>query len=156
MPRTAKVFMTNRSQAVRLPKEYQFETDEVFIRKVGDDVILRRFAELSGGRDAHIVVIPTASELRDTGRRYAKLFEGLRARKVSVLPFETRRECEDKESLEELERATGVFLTGGNQLRLSTTRARAAAWSSSHPVWGSRTASSWTSTSASATGSAGS
>jgi antitoxin VapB len=40
MPRTAKVFMTNRSQAVRLPKEYQFETDEVFIRKEGEDVIL--------------------------------------------------------------------------------------------------------------------
>ena len=40
MPRTAKVFMTNRSQAVRLPKEYQFPTDEVFIRKEGEDVIL--------------------------------------------------------------------------------------------------------------------
>lgn len=40
MPRTAKVFMTNRSQAVRLPKEYQFDTEEVFIRKVGEDVIL--------------------------------------------------------------------------------------------------------------------
>jgi antitoxin VapB len=40
MPRTAKVFMTNRSQAVRLPKEYQFSTDEVFIRKVGEEVIL--------------------------------------------------------------------------------------------------------------------
>jgi antitoxin VapB len=40
MPRTAKVFMTNRSQAVRLPKEFQFSTDEVFIRKVGEDVIL--------------------------------------------------------------------------------------------------------------------
>ena len=40
MSRTAKVFMTNRSQAVRLPKEYQFETDEVFIRKEGEDVIL--------------------------------------------------------------------------------------------------------------------
>jgi len=40
MSRTAKVFMTNRSQAVRLPKEYQFSTDEVFIRKVGEDVIL--------------------------------------------------------------------------------------------------------------------
>jgi len=38
--RTAKVFMTNRSQAVRLPKEYQFSTDEVFIRKEGEDVIL--------------------------------------------------------------------------------------------------------------------
>lgn len=40
MSRTAKVFMTNRSQAVRLPKEYQFSTDEVFIRKEGEDVIL--------------------------------------------------------------------------------------------------------------------
>jgi antitoxin VapB len=40
MSRTAKVFMTNRSQAVRLPKDFQFATDEVLIRKVGDDVIL--------------------------------------------------------------------------------------------------------------------
>jgi antitoxin VapB len=40
MPRTAKVFMTNRSQAVRLPKEYQFSTDEVFICRKGQDVIL--------------------------------------------------------------------------------------------------------------------
>jgi antitoxin VapB len=40
MARTAKVFMTNRSQAIRLPKEYQFSTEEVFIRKSGDDVIL--------------------------------------------------------------------------------------------------------------------
>jgi len=40
MPRTARVFMTNRSQAVRLPKEFQFSTDEVFIRKEGEDVIL--------------------------------------------------------------------------------------------------------------------
>jgi len=40
MPRTAKVFMTNRSQAVRLPKEFQFDGGEVFIRKEGEDVIL--------------------------------------------------------------------------------------------------------------------
>jgi antitoxin VapB len=40
MSRTAKVFMTNRSQAVRLPKEFQFATAEVLIRRVGDDVIL--------------------------------------------------------------------------------------------------------------------
>jgi virulence-associated protein VagC len=40
MQRRAKVFMNNRSQAVRLPKEFQFNTDEVFIRKEGEDVIL--------------------------------------------------------------------------------------------------------------------
>jgi antitoxin VapB len=40
MQRTAKIFMNNRSQAVRLPKEFQFATKEVFIRKEGEDVIL--------------------------------------------------------------------------------------------------------------------
>ena len=47
--RTAKVFMTNRSQAVRLPKEYQFSTAEVFIRKEGEDVILSP-GRATGGR----------------------------------------------------------------------------------------------------------
>lgn len=40
MRRTAKVFMSNRSQAVRLPKEFQFDTQEVYIRREGDNVIL--------------------------------------------------------------------------------------------------------------------
>ena len=40
MQRRAKVFLNNRSQAVRLPKEFQFDTDEVFIRKDGENVIL--------------------------------------------------------------------------------------------------------------------
>lgn len=40
MAKTAKIFLTNRSQAVRLPKEFQFDTKEVFIRKEGEEVIL--------------------------------------------------------------------------------------------------------------------
>jgi antitoxin VapB len=40
MRRTAKIFLNNRNQAVRLPKEFQFNTQEVFIRKEGRDVIL--------------------------------------------------------------------------------------------------------------------
>ena len=40
MQRRAKVFRNNRSQAVRLPKEFQFNTGEVFIRKEGEEVIL--------------------------------------------------------------------------------------------------------------------
>jgi len=38
--RTAKIFMNNRSQAVRLPKEFQIASKEVFIRREGDDIIL--------------------------------------------------------------------------------------------------------------------
>jgi antitoxin VapB len=40
MERKAKIFMNNRSQAVRLPKEFQFRTQEVFIRKEGSEVVL--------------------------------------------------------------------------------------------------------------------
>jgi len=40
MRRTAKIFKNNRSQAVRLPKEFQFATSEVFIRRQGEDVVL--------------------------------------------------------------------------------------------------------------------
>ena len=40
MRRTAKIFLNNRNQAVRLPKEFQFNSPEVFIRKEGGDVIL--------------------------------------------------------------------------------------------------------------------
>jgi antitoxin VapB len=40
MQKTARVFMNNRSQAVRLPKEFQFSTTEVYIRRQGDEVIL--------------------------------------------------------------------------------------------------------------------
>lgn len=36
----AKIFWTGRSQAVRLPKEFRFDTDQVRIRKEGDAVIL--------------------------------------------------------------------------------------------------------------------
>lgn len=40
MQRRAKIFMNNRSQAVRLPKDFQFKVQEVFIRKEGSDVVL--------------------------------------------------------------------------------------------------------------------
>ena len=51
--------MTNRSQAVRLPKEFQFETDEVFIRKVGEDVIL---SPRPGDWEAYFESAPIASD----------------------------------------------------------------------------------------------
>jgi antitoxin VapB len=40
MQRKAKLFMNNRSQAVRLPKEFQFKVREVFIHKEGSRVVL--------------------------------------------------------------------------------------------------------------------
>lgn len=82
--------------------------------------ILARFVELSGGGDADIVVIPTASRLKESGARYEELFRGMGASRVDVLDFDTRRDCQEEGRLARLAEASGIFFTGGNQLRLST------------------------------------
>ncbi len=82
--------------------------------------ILQRFVKLAGGREADIVVIPTASQMRATGPRYERIFGELGAARVTSLDFDTRRDCDEPGRLDVLQRATGVFFTGGNQLRLST------------------------------------
>src|ERR1700733_11751827 len=88
--------------------------------KENDRHILVRFLEVSGGADANIVVIPTASRMNETGPRYEKLFTELGAARVAVMDFDTRRDCREPGRLRRLEEATGIFFTGGNQLRLTT------------------------------------
>ncbi|MGY0559315.1 cyanophycinase [Luteimonas sp. A277] len=82
--------------------------------------ILERFVELSGGDQADIVVIPTASRLKETGTRYEELFKAMGVASVEVMDFDTRRDCQEPGRIERLARASGIFFTGGNQLRLST------------------------------------
>jgi cyanophycinase len=88
--------------------------------KENDRHILERFVDASGGADADIVVIPTASRLRETGPRYEKLFREIGAARVTSMDFDTRRDCHESGRLERLGEATGIFFTGGNQLRLTT------------------------------------
>jgi cyanophycinase len=85
-----------------------------------DRHILERFVRVSGGEGADIVVIPTASRMNETGPRYEKLFTDLGAARVTVMDFDTRRDCQEAGRLERLEEASGIFFTGGNQLRLTT------------------------------------
>ncbi len=84
-----------------------------------DSAILQRFVELCGGEQARILVIPTASLRAETGPEYMKLFESFGARSLNM-PVEHREDCFEDKILDKLETATGIFITGGNQLRLST------------------------------------
>lgn len=84
-----------------------------------DPAILERFIALCGGENARILVIPTASVLDETGPSYQELFEGMGAKAVCI-PIENRDQCYQEDILGTLERASGIFITGGNQLRLST------------------------------------
>jgi len=45
--------------------------------KIGDVAILRRFANLCGGKSCGVAIIPTASEVAETGSRYEELFHSL-------------------------------------------------------------------------------
>lgn len=90
--------------------------------KVRERRILRRFVEACGGPDANIVVLATASEFPETGERYADLFYGMAADVVEVLRVRTREDALDagREVFDALEVATGFFMTGGSQLRISS------------------------------------
>ncbi|MCL4108911.1 UNVERIFIED_CONTAM: hypothetical protein GTU68_008106 [Idotea baltica] len=81
--------------------------------------ILSRFLELCGGDKAKIMIIPTASQLSETGPMYADLFLDLGAERAVFSEINERADCDDELLLEEMDNATGIFVTGGNQLRLS-------------------------------------
>ncbi|HJX30000.1 MAG TPA: cyanophycinase [Thermoanaerobaculia bacterium] len=90
--------------------------------KTRERVILRYFLEAAGGSDASVVVLATASEVPETGDRYGDLFYRMHADSVEVLRIDTREhalEARD-EALDLLEYATGLFLTGGSQIKFSS------------------------------------
>lgn len=82
--------------------------------------ILERFVELCGAEHADIVVIPTASRRAEAGERYEQIFADLGAPRVATLDFDTRRDAQEYSRRKRLREASGIFFTGGNQLRIAT------------------------------------
>jgi cyanophycinase len=90
--------------------------------KVRERVILTRFVALAGGPDARIAVISTASSLGPlAGEMYRGVFTELGAADVQPIHAMTRAQASDSAAARIVRGSTGVFMTGGNQLRLSST-----------------------------------
>ena len=88
--------------------------------KVGRATVLRRFVRLAGGRKAHIVLIPTASSIpNDAVETYSTIFTRLGAPEAVVVNPRTRPAAAAPALVQAINNATGVFMTGGNQLKLS-------------------------------------
>ena len=87
--------------------------------KLDDKVILSSFARLAGGKKARIVIVPTASSIEDAGLRYKAIFLGMGIAQAEVVYIQGRDDANADEPMEALDDATGIFLTGGNQVRLS-------------------------------------
>ncbi len=89
--------------------------------KLRKRTILQQFVRAAGGLEARIAVIPTASSI---GAEVTEVYDALFRREgavdvVSVRP-ETRGDANDPRLVEAVAGATGIFMTGGNQLKLSS------------------------------------
>ena len=83
--------------------------------------VLRRFVELAGGTAARLVVIATASdEPEPIEAAYVAEFDGLGVTDVRPVRMRSREEANSDTAVAALSAATGVFFTGGDQLRIAT------------------------------------
>lgn len=83
--------------------------------------VLRAFVHAAGGTEARIAVVPSASSLGpEVVEVYEAVFTALGAASVVAVRPRSRAEAEDPELATRLADATGVFMTGGNQLKLSS------------------------------------
>jgi cyanophycinase len=87
--------------------------------KVNGCGILTAFFKSAGGKMATIGIIPCASqEPSVVGDRYYQIFKGMGAQQVQILDIRQPQECDQQRWLDILANCTGVFITGGDQLRL--------------------------------------
>ncbi len=87
--------------------------------KVHGKEILQTFWLRAGGAEATLAIVPSASrEPNLIGERYQQIFEEMGAKYVKVLDIRDRVQGEDPYFQQYVEECTGVFLTGGDQLRL--------------------------------------
>jgi cyanophycinase len=82
--------------------------------------VMEKFIELAGGRDAEIVVFPTASELDDTGEVYVELFVSEHGcTDVRVAGVVDRTDAQDDELAARVRQAGGIWFSGGDQRRIT-------------------------------------
>lgn len=88
--------------------------------RTGARQVLSRFVRLAGGAKARIAVVPTASSLgEEIVQAYREAFAGLGVTDLRAPRPRTRKDAADPALVSQLEDATGVFMTGGNQSTLS-------------------------------------
>ena len=85
-----------------------------------EDGILARVVRESGGKNALILVIPTASSIPvEIGKNYLAAFKKLGCTNITVLDIRSREDAESVENLELIRKADCVMFSGGNQSKIT-------------------------------------
>ncbi|NMA69811.1 MAG: cyanophycinase [Desulfitobacterium sp.] len=88
--------------------------------KKGECKILKRFVQEAGGKKSRIMILTAATEEpQQVGDEYKNLFYDFEAGEVEILDIGERVSANCKDLCERMERATGIFFTGGDQLRIT-------------------------------------
>lgn len=89
--------------------------------KQGDSSILKCVVETSAGADSNLVILTTATEKPESvGSEYQSLFRKLGASHVQILNINSREEANRAENADVIRNSTGLFFTGGDQLRITS------------------------------------
>lgn len=96
------------------------KTKENYALEYIEDGILSRVVKESGGNDAKIIVIPTASSIPiEVGENYRKAFLKLGCNNVYVLDIRSKEDSEKQESIDLIKTANCLMFSGGNQSKIS-------------------------------------
>ncbi len=88
--------------------------------KSGESVILKQAPQLMG-RDGILTILTTATEHpREVGEDYFKVFKRLGVANIQVLNINTRDDADNAENCERLRSSACIFMTGGDQLRITS------------------------------------
>ena len=83
--------------------------------------ILKRLVELCGMREACLTVITAATEKpAQVGKDYVRIFSRLGVKDVEAIDIKTRKEAQEEYIVNRIEKSTGIFFTGGDQLRITS------------------------------------
>ncbi|WP_297797190.1 cyanophycinase [uncultured Eudoraea sp.] len=96
------------------------ETGEQYHLEFIQESILSRVVSESGGKEAQIVVIPTASSIpKEVSDSYLKAFAKLGCSKVHIMDIRDKKESEDPKNIEWIGKAQCVMFSGGNQSKIT-------------------------------------
>ncbi len=96
------------------------ETSEIYHLEYILDGILSRVVKESGGKDALIIIIPTASSIpKEVGENYLSAFEKLGCTNLHVMDIREREESEDPVNIELIKKANCIMFSGGNQSKIT-------------------------------------
>ena len=88
--------------------------------KEGESVILKQAPQMLSGGDLLTVLTTATEKPQEVGAAYHQVFQRLGVQNVQILNINTRDDAENKENGDIIERSKCVFMTGGDQLRITS------------------------------------